>query len=43
MLGIKLYNFEESRASKVYGINHRIPEQTTDLLKTDEDRRKSVQ
>ena len=43
VLGIKLEHHEMSRASKVNCINNKVPQQRLDLLKTDEERRKSVQ
>ena len=43
MLGITLEHHEKSRASKVNCINNKVPSQRLDLLKTDEERRKSVQ
>ena len=42
VLGIHLAHHEKSRASKVNCINNKVPQQTLDLLKTDEERRKSV-
>jgi len=41
-IGIKLENFEMSRASKVYHINNKIPETCLNLLKTDDERRERV-
>ena len=42
VLGIKLEQFGKSRASKVNGINHKVPDQCLNLLKSDSERRKSV-
>ena len=42
VLGIKLEHFEKSRASKVNCINHKVPDQCLNLLKSDSERRKSV-
>ena len=42
VLGIKLEHHEKSRASKVNCINHKVPEQCLNLLKSDSERRKSV-
>ena len=42
VLGIKLEHFEKSRASKVNCINHKVPDQCLNLLKSDSERRRSV-
>ena len=42
VLGIKLQHFEKSRSSKVDCINHKVPDQCLNLLRSDSERRRSV-
>ena len=38
VINLTLENYEKSRASKVYGINHEVPETWLNMLRTDKER-----